>query len=781
IDFLRGEPSSLTMGDFLDDGSLNQLPSKMVKALMGVGQFESMRWARTQEADVQRKSICGLDEYLAAEGKRLHGPWKTGGLTEPPNIEELLRKEQTFVDNAFKARAKATAAPPRAQIAAKREVGPPETRGFRTLASFSGTLDIDSSPSPAKRQAVAASSSSAPAAPARGELEAYLSQTSGADGVGPDLGEEADAADFLGAGVRRAGKGAPRKRPAAAPTMRKPSAAPMQRPSAAPKKKASSVPYLPPAVPEGGRLVSTSHKSKLFSVEMPSFAEAAVMSDAHVGRALREAGCIPPKTDRACWRCGNDMVEQENCDFRCWVKSCRCTMSAWAFTPLLNTSPTTADYYSCIWATGCGLDQAQTHRVTGASRKKVELLMPRIAEAAAWKSMQAADNFEHSTGEVEMGAFACSVRRAGSATQNVHVGRGIMVVDCATGTRVVFPAKGAAVQEGAPPPPVGAEDVAPAMAKIDRDAKQFAKTEKIGIKSSGAALTKMAAKRHAQMRKNGRNSTAAMCAKGPMKSKKGPMKTAKSSEAGKRTKGPMKSAKSTRGSNTSYLLTRSSTNMAEANIGVAKGSLHRRSYLGKRNESMRTQSQLFYENTPGLTPILNAMGEFTKFFLDSCDPWQLLGKGNWQVIHKQHWRGVSACEGPKTATEGWFCRPLPAPKATAVLPEGELEPFLALTNDVGENENPLVHYIDFITGYAGPIPPELDEEYKAAWKDNDYHQLPPPFGFKSAPPSHAATQMCIFGGPNGTNNTIKHCILPNKAKAVTFASMAFGGAKKLVP
>eukprot|EP00959_Pyramimonas_sp_CCMP1952_P003531 74264-Pyramimonas_sp.AAC.1 len=43
-----------------------------------------------------------------------------------------------------------------------------------------------------------------------------------------------------------------------------------------------------------------------------------------------------------------------------------------------------------------------------------------------------------------------------------------MVVDRATGTRVVFPAKDAAVQKGAPPPPEDAEDVAPAMAKIVR-------------------------------------------------------------------------------------------------------------------------------------------------------------------------------------------------------------------------------------------------------------------------------------------------------------------------
>ena len=469
-------------------------------------------------------------------------------------------------------------------------------------------------------------------------------------------------------GVRRAGKEAPRKpagngkplarKPAAAAPMRKPSAAPMRKPSAFIKRKPSSVPYLPPTVPEGGRLVSDSHKSKLFHVEMPSFVEVLGMSDADVDQALREAGCIPPTTDRTCWKCGYDMAEQENGDFRCWVKSCRCTMSAWAFTPLMHTGLTSADYYRCLWAAGCGLDQAQTHHVTGVSRKKVELLMPRIAEAAAWKSMRDADNFQHSTGEVEMDAFACSVRRAGSATQNVHSGRGIMTVDRATGKRVVFPAKDAAVQKGAPPPPEDADDVAPAMAKIDRERgllntdgaqiykkkakaagithtrtkhsiKQFAKTEKIGMKGLGAALAKMAAKRHKQMRNNKKrpaSSTATARTKGPMKSIKGPMKS---------TKKPAKSAKSMKGSKTSFLLTRSSTNMAEANIGVVKTSLHKRSYLGKRSESMRMMSQLFYENTPGLTPMLNAMGEFTKFFLDSCDPWQLFGNGNWRVVHKK--------------------------------------------------------------------------------------------------------------------------------------------------
>ncbi|CAK0896738.1 unnamed protein product [Prorocentrum cordatum] len=163
INFLRGEPGSLTTGDLLDDGSLNQLPSKMAEALLDVGQFEYMRWARwgatrwvkgepraiadqvhdpeavkhdswpsvkfqdffnlvrpafhekatracvmafmkrggffvntkthaywrapgTDEADVQRKSICS----------------SAGDLTPPPNKDAPLQKERAFVENAFR-------------------------------------------------------------------------------------------------------------------------------------------------------------------------------------------------------------------------------------------------------------------------------------------------------------------------------------------------------------------------------------------------------------------------------------------------------------------------------------------------------------------------------------------------------------------------------------------------------------------------------------------------------------------------------------------------------
>ena len=46
IDFLRGEPGSILMGDFLDDTSLSLLNMKMVKAFLDVGLYESMAWVR---------------------------------------------------------------------------------------------------------------------------------------------------------------------------------------------------------------------------------------------------------------------------------------------------------------------------------------------------------------------------------------------------------------------------------------------------------------------------------------------------------------------------------------------------------------------------------------------------------------------------------------------------------------------------------------------------------------------------------------------------------------
>ena len=46
LDFLRGEPGCVLMGDFLDDTSLSILDMKLVKAFLDVGLYESMAWAR---------------------------------------------------------------------------------------------------------------------------------------------------------------------------------------------------------------------------------------------------------------------------------------------------------------------------------------------------------------------------------------------------------------------------------------------------------------------------------------------------------------------------------------------------------------------------------------------------------------------------------------------------------------------------------------------------------------------------------------------------------------
>ena len=46
LDFLRGEPGRVLMGDFLDDTSLSILDMKLVKAFLDVGLYESMAWER---------------------------------------------------------------------------------------------------------------------------------------------------------------------------------------------------------------------------------------------------------------------------------------------------------------------------------------------------------------------------------------------------------------------------------------------------------------------------------------------------------------------------------------------------------------------------------------------------------------------------------------------------------------------------------------------------------------------------------------------------------------
>eukprot|EP00959_Pyramimonas_sp_CCMP1952_P385835 8086485-Pyramimonas_sp.AAC.1 len=68
---------------------------------------------------------------------------------------------------------------------------------------------------------------------------------------------------------------------------------------------------------------------------------------------------------------------------------------------------------------------------------------------------------------------------------------------------------------------------------------------------------------------------------------------------------------------------------------------------------------------------------------------------------------MSAYEGLKAATGGWFCRPLPKPMATAALPKGELEPFLKLANDVGDHETRLSTTLTSSPGTRTQSPPSL--------------------------------------------------------------------------
>ena len=46
LDFLRGEPGLVTIGDFLDDPTSSELSIKPLKSLLDVGLYESMSWAR---------------------------------------------------------------------------------------------------------------------------------------------------------------------------------------------------------------------------------------------------------------------------------------------------------------------------------------------------------------------------------------------------------------------------------------------------------------------------------------------------------------------------------------------------------------------------------------------------------------------------------------------------------------------------------------------------------------------------------------------------------------
>ena len=99
IDFLRGEPGSILMGDFLDDTSLSLLSVKMVKAFLDVGLYESMCWAR-----------WGATKWVQNEPRTVADNTYDDGVKLPPSFVPQVSFETfynmirpAFTDQASKA------------------------------------------------------------------------------------------------------------------------------------------------------------------------------------------------------------------------------------------------------------------------------------------------------------------------------------------------------------------------------------------------------------------------------------------------------------------------------------------------------------------------------------------------------------------------------------------------------------------------------------------------------------------------------------------------------
>jgi hypothetical protein len=89
----------------------------------------------------------------------------------------------------------------------------------------------------------------------------------------------------------------------------------------------------------------------------------------------------------------------------------------------------------------------------------------------------------------------------------------------------------------------------------------------------------------------------------------------------------------------------------------------------------------------------------------------------------------------KESTDGYFCRLWPDDQEPIVTnantPPGMFSPLLMPVDDLGPNENPLVHLVDMIPDYQEAIDRvALTKEYKAWFKDKDWSKLSPPFGLK---------------------------------------------------
>ncbi|CAK0894551.1 unnamed protein product [Prorocentrum cordatum] len=143
---------------------------------------------------------------------------------------------------------------------------------------------------------------------------------------------------------------------------------------------------------------------------------------------------------------------------------------------------------------------------------------------------------------------------------------------------------------------------------------------------------------------------------------------------------------------------------------------------------------------------------------------------------------MSVHEDTKTLTDGYYCRPLGECVVTPILPQGNTEAFLEVTTDASALDNPLVHWIDFVTDHADAIPDDLEAKYREASKNNTWHDLPLPFNFKEPLPADSQMQMCILDPGNGAKSIIKHVVLgpKTKMKFQVFSKLAVGSVRKLV-
>ncbi|CAK0841997.1 unnamed protein product [Prorocentrum cordatum] len=231
IDFLRGEPGDILMGGFVDDGRSNLLPPKMAKALLDVGQYESMCWARWGATKWKKgEPRCMADQTYDPNAEKLdrwpsvtfkeffelvrpafhekatracmlaffkraallvntqeYLYWRPPG-TEEKDVQRIHFKGETFLTDEGKRLC---------QQQKDGDMTPPDN--FDQLMEKERLL-VDSAVEKNRKKSSDAAVGALPA-PAIAQLDVQLSQMLGADGVEvplPSAGEEEDAANFIG-------------------------------------------------------------------------------------------------------------------------------------------------------------------------------------------------------------------------------------------------------------------------------------------------------------------------------------------------------------------------------------------------------------------------------------------------------------------------------------------------------------------------------------------------------------------------------------------------------